>query len=161
MGDQVFALSSDGGNVVRLGLSSAKVQWEELPFHGCGDITLSSLSVCHVRKEWQRTSPAPSPSLYPKLPKLMRKERDVCCENGTCWFCQRQQRESALRTELHHYRHKGRENRTQKEERLIGQKRTLDDDTYHTCYQTLKRQLRGRNTIYVHVHLRLVKVFNS
>lgn len=147
-GEHVFAVSSDGSNLVRLDLSSAKVQWEELPFHGCGDITLSSLSVCCLPGGEQRSLPTPttSPNLYPKLPKLtVTKQRDICCENGTCSFCRRQQRESYLRTESHHYRHKSRENQTRKEGHLVGQKRHLDDDTFYTCYtyQPLKRQRRG------------------
>lgn len=146
-GSHLFAITDDGCSLLRLKLCSPLVQWEELPFHGCGDITLSSLSVCCLPVEQQNASSLSSPSLYPKLPKLS-KEHDVCCENGTCTFCtrQQQQQQPLARGELHHYLHKGQERRLPRKGQLAGQKRHLDDDdTFYTCYTylPLKKQRRG------------------
>ena len=75
--NELFGVSEDGNALLRLDLQGKSITISEMPFHGCGDITITSLSACHL------TQDSIVPKIYPKLPKL-----DVCCENGECTFCQ-------------------------------------------------------------------------
>ena len=74
--DTLFAISENRDTIFRLFLSSSTVECQELPFHGLGEITLTSLSLSTVKDT------SPPPRLYPKLPN------DLCCENSSCAFCQ-------------------------------------------------------------------------
>lgn len=78
----LYGISEDGKTLFEMQASDSSVTISELPFHGCGDISMATISCCQVtsREEEEQTTP----SLYPKLPK---KEKGLCCENGTCSFC--------------------------------------------------------------------------
>ena len=78
----LYGISDNGDTVYMIKLVGPVMQVSELPFHGCGDIVMATLSCSLVHKK--EDEPA-TPSLYPKLPK---KEKGLCCENGTCSFCQ-------------------------------------------------------------------------
>ena len=82
---ELFAISKARDTVTRLFLSSSTVEFQELPFHGCGDINLSSLSLSIVEE-------STTPSIYPEVPS------DICCENGECSFCQKMSDESLQET---------------------------------------------------------------
>lgn len=78
----LYGISENGDNVYMIKLVGPVIQVSELPFHGCGDIVMVTLSCSLVDKKEDESA---TPSLYPKLPK---KEKGLCCENGTCSFCQ-------------------------------------------------------------------------
>ena len=77
----IYAISIDSITLYQIEVSGpVLMNVTELPFHGCGDIVIATISCCLVTNDKEDTPP---PALYPKLPK----ETDLCCENGTCTYC--------------------------------------------------------------------------
>ena len=74
---ELFGVSENGNTILALDLQGKFITITEMPFHGCGDIVITSLSSCHLKQD------VPIPKIYPKLPKLQR-----CCETGDCPLCQ-------------------------------------------------------------------------
>ena len=93
----LYAITDVGDTVFNLNLQQQNIEISELPFHGCGDIVLTSLSSCHVTGKSHDNEKVPTtPSLYPKLPKLDEHERGLCCENGDCSFCEKKSLSSPI-----------------------------------------------------------------
>ena len=153
--NELFAISEENDTVYRLTLSSSTVQIHDLPFHGCGDITLSSLSLSTV-------GDPSTPSIYPKVPI------DICCENGDCSFCQSQSN-SPTSYEMRMYLKRGREEGSSRAKHsklyipepsgptgnnnnlIVGKKRSstirLDvDEQFQTCLTTVPPAVKRRKT---------------
>ena len=155
--NELFAISEEKDTVHRLTLSSSTVQFHELPFHGCGDILLSSLSLSTVFDD------PSTPSIYPKVPN------DICCENGDCSFCvsQGSTPNSSFAEEMRMYLKRAREESSSQTKRSklhipvpsssginlsAGKKRSsstirLDvDEQYQTCLTTAPPAVKRRKT---------------
>ena len=82
---ELFGVVEEDGSIVCLQLEGKTITVSELPFHGCGDIKITSLSASHLVQDLNEAPlMASTPKLYPKLPKLHE-----CCEKGDCNFCER------------------------------------------------------------------------
>lgn len=81
----LYGISEDGHGLYELIPIGNKIDIFELPFHGYGDITMTTVT-CSLLMKKEEKEVKTIPSLYPKLPKLS-PEKGLCCENGTCSFC--------------------------------------------------------------------------
>lgn len=69
---------TENNDIVRLDLTGRAITINDnLPYHGLGDIVITSLSSCCVTEDVPTSVATP---IYPKLPKL-------CCEKGDCPEC--------------------------------------------------------------------------
>lgn len=78
----IYGLSIDSTTIYQINVTGPLLlSVNELPFHGCGDIVIATISCSIVYKSNDEEEEEGVRSLYPKLPK------DICCETGTCGFC--------------------------------------------------------------------------
>jgi hypothetical protein len=76
----IYGISIDETAIYRLDVEGLTIRGTELPFHGCGDITMTTLS-CSLVRQGQVQEEA-TPSIYPKLPKLSLETENTFYTNS-------------------------------------------------------------------------------